>query len=210
MVAWFLWSMWKRRSSQQAAFAGAGGPMMRDSNMNRSSGLGGGALGGGALGGLGLGGGSPLPGAAPSSAPTGGPANDEVGIGPQELETFERLLGEIQTAYGRQDLSALRARLTPEMLSYFSDELSANASRGIENQISNIKLEQGDLSEAWREGEMEYATVAMRYSLVDKVVDRNTGRVVDGGDAPVEATEVWTFVRSRGGNWLLGAIQQVD
>ena len=96
------------------------------------------------------------------------------------------------------------------MLSYFSDELSANASRGIENQISNVKLEQGDLSEAWREGEMEYATVAMRYSLVDKTIDRNTGRVVEGGDEPVEATEVWTFVRSRGGNWLLGAIQQVD
>jgi len=26
---------------------------------------------------------------------------------------------------------------------------------------------------------------------------------------PTEAEEVWTFVRRRGGNWLLSAIQQV-
>ncbi len=35
--------------------------------------------------------------------------------------------------------------------------------------------------------------------------------IVVGGDprTPVEAEEVWTFVRPRGGDWLLSAIQQV-
>jgi predicted lipid-binding transport protein (Tim44 family) len=69
-----------------------------------------------------------------------------------------------------------------------------------------VKLEQGDLAEAWREGDTEYATVAMRYSLVDQIVERDSGRVLDGG--PEEATEVWTFMRKRGGQWLLSAIQQ--
>jgi predicted lipid-binding transport protein (Tim44 family) len=34
---------------------------------------------------------------------------------------------------------------------------------------------------------------------------------VAGGDPsrPIESEEVWTFVRRRGGNWLLSAIQQV-
>ena len=78
------------------------------------------------------------------------------------------------------------------MLSYYSEELAANASRGVVNRISDIKLEQGDLAEAWREGNTDYATVAMRYSLNDTVVDQN-GRVLEGG--PDEATEVWTFRR---------------
>ena len=69
-----------------------------------------------------------------------------------------------------------------------------------------MKLLQGDAAESWREGNTEYCTVAMRYSLKDEYLDRNTGRVVEGG--PDEATEVWTFMRTRGGNWILSAIQQ--
>ena len=97
-------------------------------------------------------------------------------------------------------------RLTPEMLSYYAEELSENASRGVVNQLSDVKLLQGDLSEAWREGDKEYASVAMRYSLNDHTIDRESGRVTKGG--PDEATEIWTFMRVRGGHWLLSAIQQ--
>ena len=46
------------------------------------------------------------------------------------------------------------------MLSYFAEELTQNASRGVVNKISDVKLLQGDLSEAWREGYDDYATVA--------------------------------------------------
>ena len=102
----------------------------------------------------------------------------------------------------------MRPHLTPEMLSYYAEELSENASRGVVNQLSDVKLLQGDLAEAWREGDKEYASVAMRYSLIDRYVDRATGKAADGNDAPQEATEVWTFTRARGGNWLLSAIQQ--
>ena len=38
----------------------------------------------------------------------------------------------------------------------------------------------------------------MRFSLVDKTIERTTGRLVDGSEQPTEATEVWTFVRPRG------------
>ena len=37
-----------------------------------------------------------------------------------------------------------------------------------------------------------------------------SGRVADGSDRPVEVTEVWTFVRPRGSNWELSAIQQTN
>ena len=77
-------------------------------------------------------------------------------------------------------------------------------------RLPTSKLLQGDLAEAWREGDSDYATVAMRFSLVDKTLDRASGRVVDGSDRPVEVTEVWTFVRPRGSNWELSAIQQTN
>jgi predicted lipid-binding transport protein (Tim44 family) len=151
-----------------------------------------------ALGGFGLGGGNAAP----------APVVEPLEIQGEDFNTFERMLGEVQTAYGREDLAALRQHLTPEMLSYYAEELSENASRGVVNQISDVKLVQGDLAEAWREGDKEYASVAMRYSLIDRYVDRATGKAAEGNDAPQEATEVWTFTRTSGGNWLLSAIQQ--
>jgi hypothetical protein len=41
---------------------------------------------------------------------------------------------------------------------------------------------------AWREGEEDYATVAMRYSMVDHILDRRSGRVVECGADPQNAT----------------------
>ncbi len=142
------------------------------------------------------------------SVGTTAPASEPIEIAPADFDVFERLLGEIQTAYGLEDLSGLSTRVTPEMLSYYAEALSQNTSRGVINEMRDVKLLQGDLSEAWREGETEYATVAMRYSLIDRTVERATGRVTDGGDQPQEATEVWTFIRAHGGAWVLSAIQQ--
>jgi hypothetical protein len=129
-------------------------------------------------------------------------------IKPADFDAFERSLGEIQTPYGAENLAALRLRMTPEMLSYYSEELAKNASHGVVNQLSDVKLLQGDLAEAWREGDDEYATVAMRYSVVDCTLDRASGRVVEGNDHLQETTELWTFRRVSSGNWLLSAIQQ--
>jgi predicted lipid-binding transport protein (Tim44 family) len=133
-------------------------------------------------------------------------------IGQTDLDTFEKLLGEIQTAYGREDVDRLADVTTPEMLSYFSAELADNAKQGARNDISGVKLLQGDVSEAWREGGSDYATVAMRYALVDAMVDRASGRVISGDPSrPTEATEFWTFRRDQrtaNDGWQLSAIQQ--
>ncbi|MEZ5890042.1 MAG: TIM44-like domain-containing protein [Xanthobacteraceae bacterium] len=182
-VGVLLFRMWQGR--RQPALAS--GPQLRDIGP-RPSGLG--SFGGGAA----------------SAAPVTG--MQPIEIEPEDYQAFERLLGEIQAAYSAEDLNALRARVTPEMLSYMSEELAQNASRGVVNRVSNVKLEQGDLAEAWREGDTEYATVAMRFSLVDRTLDRASGRLVEGSDTPEMATEVWTFRRARGGAWLLSAIQQ--
>ena len=133
---------------------------------------------------------------------------DEIGVTPQDLSTFERMLAEIQGAYGREDYASLRAATTPEMMSYFSEELGTNASNGVKNEVSDVTLLQGDVSEAWREGATEYVTVAMRYSSIDATRERATGKVVDGdAEAATESTEIWTFTRQGRGQWLLSAIQ---
>jgi predicted lipid-binding transport protein (Tim44 family) len=179
-VAKMLFAWWQRRNAPAYAGAGAAGAP-------GGSGFGfsslGGAFGGGAA------------------------TSEPVNIEKADYDAFERLLGEVQTAYSAEDLNGLRARVTPEMLSYFSEQMSQNASRGVINKVSGVHLEQGDLSEAWREGDSEYATVAMRFGLTDSMVDRASGRVVEGGH-PEEVTELWTFVRARGGAWILSAIQQ--
>jgi len=134
-------------------------------------------------------------------------------IGSPDYDAFERLLGEIQVAYGRRDEHTLGERVTSEMLSYFAKQLEADRRKGLHNEVTSPKLLQGDLAEAWREGNDEYATVAMRFSLIDVTVD-SSGRVVSGSRTmPQEVTEAWTFRRPRGGTsaqWELSAIQQAS
>jgi len=93
-------------------------------------------------------------------------------------------------------------------VSYFTKDLEANRARNVVNKVSGTRLLQGDLAEAWREGDTDFASVAMRFSMVDKTLDRSSGRLVEGSEQPSEATEVWTFLRTRGANWELSAIQQ--
>jgi predicted lipid-binding transport protein (Tim44 family) len=131
-------------------------------------------------------------------------------IKPEDYEAFERLLGDVQSAWSDEDVSKLERLATPEMASYFARDLADNKARNAANKVTGVKLLQGDLAESWREGDSDFATVALRFSLVDKTLDRNSGQVVAGGDQPTEATEVWTFVRPRGANWELSAIQQTN
>jgi predicted lipid-binding transport protein (Tim44 family) len=182
-VARLAWAWFQRRNEP----AYASGPSMRESLSNNAR---------PGFGGFGFGGGS----AAPADAP--------IEVTPDDFNTFERLLGEIQTAYSNEDVHGLQARLTPEMVSYFTEEITQNSSRGAVNKMSDVKLLNGDLSEAWREGSDEYATVAMHYSLNDTMVDRATGKVLQ--IEPSDVTELWTFRRANGGQWMLSAIQQTS
>src|SRR5437764_430813 len=178
IVARLVFAWWQRRNMPAPAYAAA-----HPETGQSFSGL------GGMLGGANV-------------PPTGEPLTiAKLTIDKSDYDAFERLLGEIQAAYSAEDLAALRAQVTPEMLSYFSKQLAGNASRGLINRVTDVKLLRGDLAEAWREGSTDYATVAMHFALNDSMVERATGRTVEGGEQS-EVTELWTFMRARGGNWL--------
>ena len=134
-------------------------------------------------------------------------AGQPLTIAKADYDAYEQLLGDIQAAFSAEDLNALRAKVTPEMLSYFAEQLAENNSRGLVNRVTGVKLLNGDLSEAWSEGTADYATLAMHFALTDAMVERSSGRTVEGGE-PSDVTELWTFMRARGGGWLLSAIQQ--
>lgn len=125
-----------------------------------------------------------------------------------DLDLFETRLAEVQDAYSREDYGALRAITTPEMMGYLSEELGQNASQGVRNEVYDVKMLGGSVAEAWREGDSTYATVAMKYESRDVTRERATGRIVSGDDSLTETTEVWTFVRDRGDDWKLSAIQE--
>lgn len=146
----------------------------------------------------------------PGPMPMGGgrPPQAPIAIVPADYQAFEQLLKSIQAAWTVQDINALRALVTPEMLSYFAEQLAEQASRGVHNSVGDVRLLQGDLAEAWAEPGREYATVAMKFSMIDVTTDPS-GRIVDGSPTEhVTATEIWTFLRSPGGHWILSAIQQ--
>jgi predicted lipid-binding transport protein (Tim44 family) len=174
-------SWWQRRQMSQPAYAGPAGGLGDTSNSN--------------FGGMGFGLGS-------NSTP--------LQIQPADYEAFERLLVDMQAAYSNEDVAGLRALATPDMVTFFTQDMQQNRARGQVNKVSDTHLLQGDLAEAWREGDADYASVAMRFSMIDKYVDINSGRLVSGSEQPVEVTEVWTFVRRRGSNWMLSAIQQTN
>jgi len=152
-----------------------------------------------------------MPGAGLASGGGGGSGSSgppPITINPGDYQQFEQLLQGVQAAWTAQDLNGLQAMATPEMVSYFADQLSEQVSRGVRNSVTEVNLVSGDLAQAWTEQGRDYATVAMRFSMIDVTRDA-TGRVVDGSPTEhVTATEIWTFVRSRGGHWILSAIQQ--
>ncbi len=132
----------------------------------------------------------------------------------EDFNTFERLLREVQDAYAKEDTAALRRLATDEMCGYFQEDIDENRKQGHEVRISGVKLLQGDLAEAWKEPGGEYATVAMRFEIADAILERTSGKVVEGSLTEAqELTEIWTFVRrSSGGpnDWQLTAVQPAD
>jgi predicted lipid-binding transport protein (Tim44 family) len=203
LVVKLAMSFFARRREGQMATATPGGGMNQGMNRDAFGGMfGGGSSNAGASAGAASG-----YGAASQAAPV-----SDLQVAPEDFSAFERKLSEIQSAFGEEDLSRLRRNVTPEIASYFAEDLAENARKGVINKVSGAKLLSGDLAESWREDNAEYATVAMRFSIMDTIVNRTTGAYISGDRTePSETTEIWTFTRPAGGapdDWKLSAIQQ--
>jgi predicted lipid-binding transport protein (Tim44 family) len=128
----------------------------------------------------------------------------------QDFDAFEQLLYAVQSAWSRRDFDGLKSLATPEMFTYFEEQLKELAATGLENHIDSVKLDKGDLSESWSENGADFATVSLRFSALDYSFDKASGKIVEGSDRErIDVTEYWTFTRTPGQDWKLSAIQQV-
>ena len=220
-LAMLLFTWWQRRKQAQeptmarAPMGGGlgqqplgqqpGAPYGAQDNTQRSSGL-------GAMGGAGAGAAGGMFGGAPQQQQAEPVPTRPLNLSGEDFGAFEKLLSGVHEAFAKEDQTALRQLCTEEMADYFTQDIAENVRNNRAARISDVKLEQGDLSEAWQEPGAEYATVAMRFSLNDSQVDRRTGQTIPGSaTGRTEITEIWTFVRQPNGqpqDWQLSAIQE--
>ena len=153
--------------------------------------------------------------AAEPSATTLSTATVDDEVTSADKAAFQQLLIEVQTAWSKQDLAALRRFVTPEMLSYFSTALAEQTSLDIANHVEDVVLLRAEVKETWTEDAIRYATIGLRWSARDYTVSLTKqrgepGYLIEGNEeTPTEAGEVWTFMRYQNGKWLLSAIQQL-
>jgi predicted lipid-binding transport protein (Tim44 family) len=149
-----------------------------------------------------------MPGVARPGVFGGGRKGRPITLLPADYDAFTELLRCIQAAWSAHDVTALRSMATPEMAAIFAEQLAEQVNTGVRNQVTDVHLQKGELSEAWAEGTREYATVTMKFSMVDVTLD-SVGRVLDGSPTErVTVTEFWTFMRAPRARWVLSAIQQ--
>jgi len=153
--------------------------------------------------------------AAEPSATTLSTATVDDEVTSADKAAFQQLLIEVQTAWSKQDLAALRRFVTPEMLSYFSTALAEQTSLDIANHVEDVVLLRAEVKETWTEDAIRYATIGLHWSARDYTVSLTKqrgepGYLIEGNEeTPTEAGEVWTFMRYQNGKWLLSAIQQL-
>jgi predicted lipid-binding transport protein (Tim44 family) len=150
-------------------------------------------------------------GTGPAAGSGDGALRRALAITEADYAAFEAILKTVQGAWSKGDLNTLRHYVTPEMLAWFSDALANNETRGVENHVEQLELVKGDVRQAWDDGRLEYATCLLHWRALDYTARiGEPGTIVEGDpQRPSDAQELWTFVRSPGGHWLLAAIDQV-
>jgi hypothetical protein len=129
-------------------------------------------------------------------------------------QDFADILLVVQAAWSEGDVMAMRGHITPDMATYFDRRLAQNIDNGIENRVvdvSNVRVER--LSD-WEEDGLHYAKARMRWRALDYIIDMSKlpdepGYIIDGSpEKPLDCEEVWTFVKSPDGAWVLCEVEQ--
>ncbi len=158
----------------------------------------------------------PMNGVANGYTPTP-PANlgQDMNVSSSDIEAFKQLFLDVQRAWSEQNINKMRLCMTPEMVGYFNDELAANISRGVSNQVERISIRDVETVEAWQEDNLQFASMRMQWDACDYDVrlDRqptDADYIASGSkERPETVQEQWTFSRAAQGRWLLSAIQQL-
>ncbi|MCR6631723.1 MAG: TIM44-like domain-containing protein [Magnetospirillum sp.] len=189
-LAWLAFRLFRRRSAQAEPMPNAGYHREMPSSVPASA--------------------QPAPADGGFAATAQRRVEKEFELSAADQDAFSAIIAGVQKAWSEGNPVALRQLATPEVVGWMGEDLSRDQSRGVRNVVEGVQLLKGDITETWRDAELEYATAVITFSAKDYVVRVEDGQVVEGdAQHPVETTEAWTFVRSPGGRWLLSAIEQV-
>lgn len=133
---------------------------------------------------------------------------------PTDEQDFADILLVVQAAWSEGNVMSMRAHVTPDMALWFDQRLAQNSDNGVENRVVDVSDIRVERLEDWEEAGLEFARARMRWRAIDYVIDMaklpdEPAYVVDGSpEEPVAREEVWTFVKSPDGAWVLCEIEQ--
>ncbi|MBI2158101.1 MAG: TIM44-like domain-containing protein [Candidatus Rokubacteria bacterium] len=136
----------------------------------------------------------------------------------QPMQPFDRagladatraLYSGVRSGLAMRDMGMFRNRLTPKVYGALQAWCDRLKSAKQSNHVEKLDLAQAEVTDAWRQGEHEYAVVRLAGSLLDYTLDDASDSVVDGSkETPRDFAESWTFTRPAGSQaWKLAAIQ---
>jgi hypothetical protein len=116
----------------------------------------------------------------------------------QAMERFRRIFIQMQEAWSRRDLAAIRPLVTDQLYRVYCYWIEAYRAAGIRNEISNTVIVSLETVAADIDPFYDSMTVRIGATMVDRCIDER-GTVVGGDSNPRRFSEYWTFVRIAGG-----------
>ncbi len=116
-----------------------------------------------------------------------------------------------QEAYSSRDVSTIKDLVDGDILKSCEIDIEEMRREKTINKLENINIEKSEFVEVWQEKGFDFITVRYEVSLLDYVVNEDSGDHVSGSaSAPIHFIEHWTWARKTGPNgWLLSAIEQI-
>jgi len=118
------------------------------------------------------------------------------------LSRCHDLLPSVQDAWSKQDMSPVRHFISDGVYDRFALQIEMQKACGIRNEMREVRALSSRLVGSASDRFFDTLHVAITAEAVDTLVALESGRRIQGGDAPEAFTEVWTFLRRPGAQTL--------
>jgi predicted lipid-binding transport protein (Tim44 family) len=141
---------------------------------------------------------------APTSVAAEGPRCQELILTAADFERFQLLAQALNHIWRTEDVESLSQIATDEMAARLADRRRAASAAPTPSNwmVHELQVLKSDTLHAWREDSGDVAQVNLRLSTLESSGEETPRRFV--------SREVWSFVRPRGGAWLISGVRPVE
>jgi len=118
------------------------------------------------------------------------------------IERCRNLMPSVQYAWSGQDMTPVRHFISDGVFERFSLQIEIQKGSGVRNQMSDVTMLNARLVDAASDDLFDTLHLAITAAAVDQTVALDGGRRLQGGTAPDQFTEIWTFLRRPGAKTL--------